>query len=62
MAPPLHVKIISGLLNAVFCVAGLRNVVAPGTPVAVIPEDDVFQQHFHGAPHRDSRTAARNAR
>ena len=48
MAPPIHVKVIAGLLNTVLTIAGVRNIVAPGTPVPVIPEDDKFQAHFHG--------------
>ena len=57
MSPPLHIKIISAVLNTVITIAGVRNIVAPGTPVVVIPEDDVFQQHFHGAPGTDAKMA-----
>ena len=48
MPPPLHVKAVSALLNSVVAIAGVRNILAPGVPVALIPEDDVFQLHFHG--------------
>ena len=48
MTPPLHVKAVSALLNSVVVIAGVRNILAPGVPVALIPEDDVFQLHFHG--------------
>ena len=50
MAPPLHVKAISALLNTVVMIAGARNVFMPGTPVIVIPEDDAFQEHFFKLP------------
>ena len=55
MAPPLHIKVISALLNSVVVIAGVRNIVAPGVPVVLIPEDDVFQLHFHSG--KDSKMA-----
>ena len=58
MAPPLHVKVIAGVLNTVLTIAGIRNIIAPGTPVPIIPEDDVFQRHFHGdVPGADPKIA-----
>ena len=48
MTPPLHVKAVSALLNSVVVIAGVRNILAPGVPVALIPEDDVFQLHAAG--------------
>ena len=52
MTPPLHVKAVSALLNSVVVIAGVRNILAPGVPVAFIPEDDVFQLHFSMATAR----------
>eukprot|EP00620_Florenciella_sp_RCC1587_P016772 CAMPEP_0182558226 /NCGR_PEP_ID=MMETSP1324-20130603/1854_1 /TAXON_ID=236786 /ORGANISM="Florenciella sp., Strain RCC1587" /LENGTH=144 /DNA_ID=CAMNT_0024770393 /DNA_START=44 /DNA_END=478 /DNA_ORIENTATION=- len=49
MAPPIHIKLISGVLNTIVLIAGIRNMVAPGTPLVVIPEDDIFQAHFGAA-------------
>ena len=57
MSPPVHIQIISALLNGVITVAGVRNLVEPGRPVVVIPEDDVFQKHFHGDPPTDPKMA-----
>lgn len=56
MAPPIHVKAVVGLLNAIVIAAGVRNVLVPGTPIP-IPEDDVFQAHFHGKTGSDQKMA-----
>ena len=45
MAP---LTMISVLLNGIVITAGVRNIMAPGTPLVMIPEDNVFQEHFHG--------------
>jgi hypothetical protein len=37
--------------------AGLRNIIAPGLPIPVIPEDEAFQVHFHGKPGSDPKMA-----
>lgn len=50
MAPPVHLKAIAAVLNAVLLIAGLRNILSPGTPVPIIPGDDAFQSHFFPAP------------
>lgn len=57
MTVPVHVQLISGVLNAVVLIAGVRNIVKPGVPVVVIPDDDVFQLHFHGAAGSNAKMA-----
>lgn len=37
--------------------AGVRNILAPGVPIFVIPEDEAFQVHFHGKPGSDPKMA-----
>ena len=49
MSPPLYVKVPSFLLSTILTVAGVRNALFPGAPVALIPADDEFQAHFHQA-------------
>mmetsp|Transcript_21058 Transcript_21058/g.43920 ORF Transcript_21058/g.43920 Transcript_21058/m.43920 type:complete len:154 (-) Transcript_21058:17-478(-) len=47
MSPPLYIRFISTFLSTVVMAAGIRNVISPGTPLSIIPEDDIFQAHFH---------------
>jgi|MDSW01.1.fsa_nt_gb hypothetical protein len=56
MPVPLPVKIASAVLNIVVVLAGLRNVFAPGEPIP-LPDDNLFQAHFHGEPPSDSKMA-----
>ena len=48
--PPTYIKAVVGLASVIPLIAGVRNIVAPGTPLSFIPEDDVFQAHLHGSP------------
>ena len=54
--PPTYIKVVVGLASVIPLIAGVRNIVAPGTPLSFIPEDDVFQAHLHGSP-KDPRMA-----
>ena len=44
--PPTYVKVAAALANFMPLIAAVRNIIMPGTPVSLIPEDDVFQAHF----------------
>ena len=50
MAPPMHIKVITALLQSTGLIAGVRNVVAPGTSLFFMPFDDTFQSHFKFTP------------
>ena len=49
MAPPIHIKLITGFTCSVVITAGLRNLISPGTTLKFLPQDDPFQTHFHAS-------------
>jgi len=55
MLVPLHVKIVSAVVNTVVIIAGLRNVFAPGVPIPGWTGDILFQAHFHEEPGSDPK-------
>ena len=42
--PPTYIKVVVGLASVIPLIAGVRNIVAPGTPLSFIPEDDVSRR------------------
>jgi len=48
MAPPQHVKIISGTASAMLFAIGLRGLIAPGSKIPFLPFEHDLQAYFWG--------------
>lgn len=48
MAPPQHVKIISGAASSALLVLGLRSIIAPGAKIPLFPSEHSLQGFFWG--------------